>query len=81
MILDDYHGRPLRVEASSSPTTLGWGSRYIDEIESLVVKKGCSLDVYRDRSCRGPKYTFRAENTQDLLIHELERSHGDDFGE
>ena len=56
-------------------------SRYKDDIESLVVRKGCRLDAFRESDCTGAKATFDArDKTQDLIIEELEDSDYDDFG-
>ena len=56
-------------------------SRYKDDIESLVVRKGCRLDAFRESDCTGAKATFDARNkSQDLIIEELEDSDYDDFG-
>ena len=53
---------------------------YKDDIESLVVKKGCTLEVFKDSDCTGDKYTFRAKPDQDLIVEELDESDAEDFG-
>ena len=54
---------------------------YKDDIESLVVRKGCVLEVFQESDCTGAKATFDArDKSQDLIIEELEDSDYDDFG-
>ena len=82
---------PLRIPAdgkdiSFSTLTLNplkslQNARYKNDIESLVVRKGCTLEVFKDSDCSGGKYTFRADKGQDLIVKELEDSDADDFDE
>ena len=53
---------------------------YKDDIESLVVRKGCVLEVFQESDCTGAKYTFRAESDEDLIVEELDESDAEDFG-
>ena len=53
---------------------------YKDDIESLVVRKGCVLEVFQESDCTGSKYTFRAESDEDLIVEELDESDAEDFG-
>ena len=56
-------------------------ARYKDDIESLVVRKGCILQAFKESDCTGAKATFDATNrSSDLIIEELEDSAYDDFG-
>jgi len=54
---------------------------YKDDIESLVVRKGCVLEVFQESDCTGAKYTFRAESDEDLIVEELDESDAEDFDE
>jgi len=54
---------------------------YKDDIESLVVRKGCVLEAFKDSDCTGDRAVFRAENDRDLIVDELEDSKYDDFDE
>ena len=51
------------------------------DIESLVVRKGCTLEVFKKADCTGAKYTFKAGNNWDRIERELEDSDAHDFGE
>jgi hypothetical protein len=51
-----------------------------DEIESLVVKKGCTLEVFKEDDYSGDKYTFVAPQNQDLLVDDLDDSPAKSFG-
>jgi hypothetical protein len=53
---------------------------YKNDIESLVVRKGCTLEVFKDSDYSGGKYTFVAPPNADLIWRELEDSVADDFG-
>ncbi len=81
---------PLRIEGNGLPRSFSTlnlnplksleNRKYKDDIESLVVRKGCTLEVFKDSDCTGSKYTFRANNAEDLIVKELEDSDADDFG-
>ena len=47
--------------------------------KSLVVRKGCVLEVFKESDCTGAKYTFRAESDEDLIVEELDESDAEDF--
>ena len=61
---------PVRVKDTSSPTSFSTlvlnplkaiqNARIKDDIESLVVRKGCKLEVFKESDCTGAKYTFEA---------------------
>ena len=45
---------------------------YKNDIESIVVKKGCALKVYKDSDFSDGEYTFTAPANRDLFIKDLE---------
>ena len=48
-----------------------------NEVESLIVKAGCTLGAYTDHKCRdgrGDYFPFRAFGNEDLIVKELEDS-------
>jgi hypothetical protein len=53
---------------------------YKNEIKSLVVKKGCTLEVFKDSDYSGGRYTFVALPNKDLIWKQLKDSAADDFG-
>ena len=81
---------PLRIKGDGLPKSFSTltlnplkalkNKRYKDDIESLIVRRGCNLEVFKDSDCTGDKYTFRAKNNEDLVVEELEDSDADDFG-
>ena len=46
--------------------------KYRNDIESLVVQKGCTLKVYNDNNYTDGEYIFKAPSDSDLIIRELE---------
>ena len=54
---------------------------YKDDIESLVVRKGCVLEAFKESDCTGDRAVFRADNDRDYIVEELEDSKYDDFGQ
>jgi len=57
-------------------------ARYKDDIESLVVRKGCKLQAFKKSDCTGRKATFDATNRRnDLIIKKLKGTAYDDFDE
>lgn len=77
-------GRPVSFTTNPfkvSPAQLLKNRKYKDDIESLVVRKGCTLTVYKESDCTGRSYTFRASNMEDMIVDELEDSDAKDFDE
>ena len=70
---------PLRLKSSSSPVSFSTltlnplkalkNARYKDDIESLVVRKGCRLDAFRELDCTGAKATFDARDKNSRFDH------------
>lgn len=76
-------GKPVSFSTLSlNPLTSLNNARKKNDIESLVVRKGCTLTVYDDSGCTsGKSYTFQASNSQDLIVEDLEDSDAEDFDE
>ena len=53
---------------------------YKNDIESLTVKKGCTLTVYKDSDYSGGEYAFTAPSNQDLIVKELDEGLYKSFG-
>ena len=55
------------------------------DIESLVVRRGCTLEVFKKSDCTGAKYTFKAALSKnhhwDRIERDLEGSDAHDFGQ
>ena len=46
--------------------------KYKNDIESLVVRRGCLLRVYLDSGFEDGEFVFAAHHDRDLIVHDLE---------
>jgi len=53
--------------------------KYKNDIESFVVRKGCTLKVYKDSDWTDSEYIFTAPNNQDLIVKDLESSSATEY--
>lgn len=72
-----FSTNPLKV----NPVQLLKNRKYKDDIESLVVRKGCTLTAYKESDCTGAQFNFKASKDEDLVYEELEDSDADEFDE
>ena len=72
--------KPLKLNGDGTTKKFSLLGEYNNDIEALVVRKGCSLQVYDKRDCFGESHTFEAQKNRDLIIRELEDGPFDDFG-
>ena len=69
-------------EGETSFSLTGKNGRYKDDIESMIVRKGCSLHGYLESDCQGLNYDFKAAKTSDRIFEDLEDDDDtEDFGE
>jgi hypothetical protein len=79
--IEVQNGVPVSFSTKSlNPLKIILQSSRKDDIESLVVKKGCTLEVFKNSDCSGDKYTFVAPQNQDLLVDDLDNSPAKSFG-
>ena len=59
----------------------GWW-KYKDDIEAIVVREGCALQVFKESDCSGGSFTFYGFDGQgyDTVVPRLRESPAPDFG-
>merc|ERR1719433_2161674 len=67
-LLNWFEFEPLKIKVGAFKLT----NKYRNDIESLVVQKGCTLKVYTDNNYTWGEYIFKAPSDSDLIIRELE---------
>ena len=50
-----------------------------EDAESLVVRRGCTLEVFKDDDCDGQSHIFTARRDRDLFIKDIEDAGDDDY--
>ena len=59
----------------------GWW-RYKDDVEAIVIREGCALQVFKESDCSGGSFTFYGFDGQgsDTVVPRLRESPAPDFG-
>ena len=69
------------ISFSSSRILKGWWN-YKDDIEAMVIREGCALQVFKESDCSGGSFTFYGFDGQgtDTVVPRLRESPAPDFG-
>lgn len=65
-----FSGRQTRLQANESVSNLRYTSLGNDELSSIMIPRGCSVTLYRDKNYTGQSVTLSAVNN-DLSVYDL----------